>query len=145
LTEFPLRVGDRAQFSKTVGESDVYLFAGISGDFGPNHVNEAYMRNTVFGGRIAHGALLVAYMSAASTMICANLVAQNEETPVNLGYDRIRFLRAVRLGDTITVNYSVTEVDVAKRRAVCDVQVVNQDGELAVVATNILKWVKKPA
>ena len=50
-----LDVGTEASFTKTVGETDIYMFAGITGDFSPNHVND--MRETVYGGRIAHGAL----------------------------------------------------------------------------------------
>ena len=62
-----LAIGNIMTFSKTVGESDVYLFAGVSGDLSPNHCNEEYMAKTRYGKRIAHGALLVAYMSACST------------------------------------------------------------------------------
>ena len=50
-------VGTTVTFSKTVGESDVYLMAGITGDFSPNHVNEEYMNGTRYGRRIAHGVL----------------------------------------------------------------------------------------
>ena len=64
-----LPIGKTVTVSKTVGETDVYLFAGISGDFAPNHVDEEFMKRTKYGRRIAHGALLVAYMSQASTKI----------------------------------------------------------------------------
>ena len=64
-------LGISATFSKTVGESDVYMFAGITGDFAPNHVNEQFMQETQYGHRIAHGALMVGYMSTASTMVNA--------------------------------------------------------------------------
>ena len=69
MAEFYLAVGDQVRFSKTVSESDVYLFAGITGDLAPNHVDEEYMRGTPYGRRIAHGALLVGFMSTASTMM----------------------------------------------------------------------------
>ena len=68
-TDFYMKVGDSVSFAKTVGESDVYLFAGITGDFSPDHIDEEAMRETPYGGRIAHGALLVGYMSTASTRI----------------------------------------------------------------------------
>ena len=67
---FTAAIGQTVSCSKTVGESDVYLFAGITGDLSPNHVDEAAMAKTPYGHRIAHGALLVGYMSRASTMIC---------------------------------------------------------------------------
>ena len=63
-------IGQTVSCAKTVGESDVYLFAGITGDLSPNHVDEAAMSKTAYGHRIAHGALLVGYMSRASTLIC---------------------------------------------------------------------------
>src|SRR5207247_8617258 len=68
-----LTVGKKVEVYKTVGETDIYLFAGITGDFARNHVDEEFMRRTRYGGRIAHGALLVGYMSRASTEICSGL------------------------------------------------------------------------
>ena len=114
MAEFYLAVGDQVRFAKTVSESDVYLFAGITGDFAPNHVDEEYMRGTRYGRRIAHGALLIGFMSTASTMMVERHggLAQ-AETPVSLGYDRIRFIAPVFLGDTVTVTYTITEVDPA--------------------------------
>lgn len=53
-----LNMGDVAEFSKTVGESDVYIYAGITGDFNPVHINEAYASQTFFKTRIAHGMLI---------------------------------------------------------------------------------------
>ncbi len=70
MNAFEAVVGRSVSCSKTVGESDVYLFAGITGDLSPNHVDEAYMAKSPYGHRIAHGALLVGYMSRASTLIC---------------------------------------------------------------------------
>ena len=146
MADFHVAVGERASFSKTVSESDVYLFAGITGDFAPNHVNEAAMRRTPYGTRIAHGALLVGYMSTTSTMICAKSLARGgDETPVSLGYDRVRFLKAVKLGETITVSYTVTEIDPARRRARARVEIANERGELCAVAEHLLKWVKGAA
>src|SRR5829696_3387084 len=105
-------VGDQVRFSKTVSESDVYLFAGITGDFSGNHVNEEFMRTSVFGRRIAHGALMVGYMSTTSTlMIERSLEKGIDSTPVSLGYDRVRFLKPVFIGDTITVRYEISDLD----------------------------------
>ncbi len=58
-----LKVGQQASFSKTVAESDVYLFAGISGDFNPAHINQAYAEQTAFKNRIAHGILSASFIS----------------------------------------------------------------------------------
>jgi len=143
MDTFHVSVGDLATFSKTAGETDVYLFAGITGDFSGNHVNEEYMRRSAYGTRIAHGALLIGYMSTTSTMICARAIERGlDETPVSLGYDRVRFLKGVRIGDTVTVTYTVAETDAQNRRSRSKIEVTNENGELVAVAEHILKWVK---
>ena len=68
----------------------------------------------------------------------------SEETPVSLGYDRIRFLAPVFIGDTITVTYRIAEVDPARRRSRSEIEVANQDGTLVAVGQHILKWVPNP-
>lgn len=141
MAEFHVPVGAQVRFAKTVSESDVYLFAGITGDLAPNHVDEEYMRGTPYGRRIAHGALLIGFMSTASTMMVerhGGLVP--DETPVSLGYDRIRFTAPVFLGDTITVTYTIAEVDPVRRRSRSKIEVTNQRGETVAVAEHILKW-----
>jgi 3-hydroxybutyryl-CoA dehydratase len=133
-----LTVGRTVTVSKTVGESDVYLFAGVSGDFHPNHVNEAYMRGTTYGRRIAHGALMIAFMSAASTKMVLGLPG----TIVSYGYDRVRFPRPVFFGDTITVTYEIARREPEARRAFSRVTCTNQRGETVAAATHILKVVE---
>ena len=109
-SQFHVEVGHTVTFSKTVSESDVYLFAGITGDLSPNHVNKAYMEKSRYGRLMAHGALLVGFMSTASTMAIAH-TRESDETAVSLGYDRIRFLKPVFFGDTITVHYDISSID----------------------------------
>jgi len=142
MSEFYVTVGDTTSFSKTVSESDVYLFAGISGDFAPNHVNKAYMEKSGYGGLIAHGALLVGFMSACSTRMAEKSRTDDSVVGVSLGYDRMRFLAPVYFGDTITVSYTVASIDTEKLRATADIKITNQDGTLVAVATHLLKWVK---
>ena len=145
MTDFYLEVGDRVTFSKTIGESDVYLFAGITGDLSGNHVNEEYMKRSAYGRRIAHGALLIGFMSTTSTMIIDRCVSEGiPETPVSAGYDRVRFLRPAFIGDTVTVTYTITEVDTTKRRTTSSIEVRNQNDELIAVAAHILRWVRNP-
>jgi 3-hydroxybutyryl-CoA dehydratase len=146
MSEFYVSIGDEVSFSKTVGEYDVYGFAGITGDFSGNHVDEEFMKRSVYGRRIAHGVLLVGYMSTCSTMMIAKARGpDSDETPVSLGYDRIRFLGAVFIGDTITVTYRIAEVDPERRRSRSEIEVRNQHGELVAVAQHILKWTKNPS
>lgn len=145
MADFHVKTGDRAVFSKTVGEADVYMFAGITGDLSGNHVNEQYMSRSKYGRRIAHGALLIGFMSTTSTMIIEKSVGKGiDETPVSLGYDRIRFLGPVFIGDTVTVTYTVGEIDTVKRQSKSSIEVRNQNGDLVAVGTHILRWVKNP-
>lgn len=142
MSTFYVEVGDTVTFAKTVSESDVYLFAGISGDLAPNHVDEQYMSKTRFGRRIAHGALLIGFMSTASSlMIQQHAGLDGDETPVSLGYDRIRFTAPVFFGDTVCVVYTIAEIDPARRRSKSRIEVTNQQGEVVAVGEHILKWV----
>jgi acyl dehydratase len=125
-------------FTKTVGETDVYGFAGISGDLSPNHVDEQYMSATRYGKRIAHGVLSIAFMSTCSSKLIESL---GNPPTVSYGYDRVRFIKPVFIGDTLTVRYTVAGVDEQEQRCTSDVKVFNQDGELVSVATHILKRV----
>ncbi len=142
MSNFYVAIGDSSSFTKTVSEFDVYQFAGITGDFAPNHVNKAYMEKSSYGRLQAHGALMVGFMSTASSLAIAKTRDGADETPVSLGYDRLRFLAPVYFGDTITVDYRISAVDVAARRSTGDITVKNQDGTLVAVGTHILKWVK---
>lgn len=142
MTDFYVKVGDGSTFTKTVGEYDVYGFAGITGDFSPNHVNKSYMEKSSYGQLQAHGALMVGYMSTASTLAIAHTRDKGDETAVSLGYDRVRFLAPVYFGDTVTVDYRIGAIDPERRRATGDIKITKQDGTLVAVATHILKWVK---
>ena len=132
-----VEVGQVVRFSKTVSESDVYLFAGITGDLSPNHVNDEYMKGTPYGRRIAHGALMVGYMSAASSKLVENV----PHPIVSYGYDRIRFIRPCFIGDTITIEYRVEEKIEEKAQLISRATVTNQHGEVVTVATHIMKFV----
>jgi len=137
-------VGAEVTCSKTVAESDVMLFAGITGDFSPNHVDEELMRKTQYGGRIAHGALLVGYMSRASTLItdhCGKLTERYY--PVSLGYDGVRFLQGVRIGNTVTIQYRIAEVDILKFRTIAAIAMTNETGQTCAIATHVMSWLAR--
>ncbi|MBN3849573.1 dehydratase [Paraburkholderia sp. Ac-20342] len=141
-----VEIGDEYRFAKTVGETDVTLFAGLTGDFSDTHINEQYMQEkSAIGRRIAHGALLVGYMSTASTISIAHIIHRTDldEFPVSAGYDRIRFIKPVLLGDTVTVIYRVAEIDEEKRRSTADMEVINQHGEVVAAGRHLMKWAKK--
>ncbi|NOJ50083.1 MaoC/PaaZ C-terminal domain-containing protein [Bradyrhizobium archetypum] len=134
-------VKDSVRFSKTVGESDIYLFAGLTGDLSQNHVDDEFMSHSIYGKRIAHGALMVGFISTASTrMIEESMRKGIDTTPVSLGYDGVRFLKPVYINDTVTVTYTISEVDEERRRTLANVDVTNQRGELVAVGKHHLKW-----
>jgi len=133
-----LVVGKKITVRKTIGESDVYLFAGITGDFSPNHVDEAFMRGTRYGHRIAHGALLIGYISRASTEICVGLPG----TIVSYGFERIRFPHAALIGDTVAVEYEIIERDAAERKTFARVTCTTDRGDVVAAGTHILKVVE---
>jgi 3-hydroxybutyryl-CoA dehydratase len=132
----PLEIGDSVTFSKTVGESDVYLFAGITGDFSPNHVNKDVMAGTPYKERIAHGVLSIGFASTTSTL----MIEKSGAKAVSLGYDRIRFTGPIFIGDTVTVTYTISEVDEENLRTRAEIEVANQRGEVCTVAQHILKF-----
>lgn len=136
MVNWGIHIGDVVQFSKTVSEYDVYGFAGITGDFSHNHVNEQYMNQTHYGHRIAHGALMVGYMSTCSTV----LLDRCQIPAVSYGYNRVRFTAAVYFGDTVTVRYEVLAVDEENSQARSKVEVTNQHGQMVAVAEHILKF-----
>jgi 3-hydroxybutyryl-CoA dehydratase len=120
-----LTLGQKASFSKQVTEQDVVLFAAVSGDVNPVHLDEAFAAETMFGGRIAHGMLSGAIISAALAM----------EMPgpgvIYLG-QTLRFTRPVRIGDEVTAHLEVTEKRDGKGIVKLACEVVNQDGKVVV-------------
>jgi len=141
MERFYVEVGDRAEFSKTITETDLALFAAVSGDFDPIHVDEAYARTTPFGRRIVHGCLSLALLSTVSALISRRARDRGSRgTSVSLGYDRIRFLAPVFVGDTLTARYTVLELDPATQRSRSRVEVLKANGELAVAGEHLMKW-----
>lgn len=144
MIETFLEVGEQAEFSKTIGEADLVLFSGLSGDFDPIHVNEDFARKTAFGKRIAHGSLVMSLLSTTASMISRRSVERGATgTPVSLGYDRIRFIAPVFINDTLTARYTVEEIDTAKARSRSRVEVIKSTGELCLAGTHIMKWVAR--
>lgn len=127
-------------FRKTVTETDVVLFAGITGDFASNHTDEEYMRGTPFGTRQVHGALLVGFMSAVTARALEHARPEGF-TPVSLGYDRIRFVRPVFPGQTLALRFEWKDYDPASLRGAAHVE-VRAEGEVVAVARHVVRWVR---
>lgn len=134
----PFAVGDSITCSKTVSESDVYLFAGISGDFNKVHLNEQYMQTTRLGTRIVHGALTFSIAGATQTAILE--VKKPQMLYVSVGYDKVRFLKPVFFGDTLTTTYTLIDVNNETMRTRAKQETVNQKGELVCVAEHMWKF-----
>ena len=117
-----MQVGDTAQFSKTVSETDIYLFAGISGDFNPAHVNEQYAGKTFFKARIAHGLLSASFLSA----VLANQLPGPGTIFISIA---LEFLAPVFIGDTVTAQVEVADVDKQKKRVSMNLSCTNQAGK----------------
>jgi 3-hydroxybutyryl-CoA dehydratase len=117
-----LHVGDRADASKTISESDIYLYAGITGDFNPAHINEEYAKGTFFKTRIAHGMLVAGLISA----VLANRLPGPGTIYIR---QELNFRAPVHMGDTITASVEVMEKDTEKNRALLRTVCTNQSGE----------------
>lgn len=132
-----LNVGDSAEFGKTVSESDIYLYAGITGDLNPVHINEAYARKTFFKTRICHGMLSAGFFS---TVLGTALPGQGT---IYLRQE-VDFLAPVRIGDTITARVEVIEKDVEKNRIRLRTSGRNQEGVLVMDGIAVVSPPKAP-
>lgn len=132
------------EYTAHVGQNDIAAFAALSGDDYEAHTDPELMATSSFGGIIAHGALLVGYMSAAGTKaIRLAKAGGNDSTPVSLGYDAMRFVGPVFPGDRVIVRYAVRSVDIERRRSVADIEITNQSGATVAVAEHVMKWLPK--
>ena len=120
-----LVVGAKASLSRTLTEEDLLLFAKVSGDTNPVHLDEAFAKTTQFGGRIAHG------MWTASLISCALATKLPGPGGIYLGQE-LKFLRPVKIGDTVTVELEVLDINTRRQRAIVSTNVVNQQGKAVV-------------
>jgi 3-hydroxybutyryl-CoA dehydratase len=119
-----LRVGDAAEMAKTVTETDIALFAGVTGDFNPVHIDAVAAEKSMFGARIAHGMLSAGFISAVLGMRLPG--------PGSIYLSQtLRFTKPVRIGDTITARVEVVEL-MPKRRVRLATACRNQHGEMVV-------------
>jgi 3-hydroxybutyryl-CoA dehydratase len=120
-----LTPGATAEMAKTITESDIALFAGITGDFNPVHVDAVAAARSPFGGRIAHGMLSAGLISAA--------IAMRLPGPGSIYLSQsLRFTRPVRIGDTVTAQIVVADINTPKRRVTLTTVCRNQHGEIVV-------------
>jgi 3-hydroxybutyryl-CoA dehydratase len=118
-----VKVGDVADFEKTVTADDVSLFAQVTGDANPLHSDKSYAAKTRFGECIAHGMLSAGFISAAlgtklAPHCCVVYLSQS-----------LRFLRPVKIGDTVRAVVEVKATEPQKRMVTVDTNCFNQEGE----------------
>lgn len=135
LTIQQLSIGDSAFFEKTISESDVYLFAGITGDFNPAHVSETAAQKGMFKTRIAHGMLSAGLIS---TVLGTQLPGPGA---IYLGQE-LKFTAPVFFGDTIRATATVKEIKLEKNICILDTVCTNQDGKVVVEGTATIMPVK---
>ena len=119
-----ISIGDKAEVEKTVTETDVYLFAGITGDLNPAHINERASKDTMFGGRIAHGMLSAGFISAVLGMQLPG--------PGTIYLSQsLKFKAPVKIGDTVRAEATVVE-KLEKGRVRLETKCYNQNGDIVV-------------
>ncbi len=115
-----LTIGETAFFTKTISESDVYLYAGITGDMNPAHINEDYSKKTFFKKRIAHGMLMGGFIS--------NVIGTQLPGPGSIYIEQhLSFKAPVYPGDTITASVKVVEIIENMNRVKLETICINQD------------------
>ena len=125
-----ISVGDSASFEKTISESDVYLFAGITGDLNPAHVNQRYAEAGKFGARIVHGMLTGSFFSTVfGTKLPGEGAIYVSQT--------LNFVAPVRIGETVKASVTVAE-KLAKGRIKFDCVATTADGTIVVTGEAVL-------
>jgi len=123
LDKLGVDIGFKVTHIKTITEVDINLFAEVSGDFNPVHINEEYARKTFFGGRIAHGVLALSLISAAMAKLPGLVIFISAAD---------KFLAPIRIGDTITATGEVIAVRKDKGIVTLKASCSNQKGEILV-------------
>lgn len=120
-----INLGDSASFSKTVTETDIILYAGISGDLNPAHINAEAAKASMFGQRIAHGMLSAGFISCVLGMYLPG------PGTIYLSQE-LKFSKPVFIGDTVTATATVIERIVEKNRLKLETIVTNQKGDVVI-------------
>ena len=135
LDKLGVDIGYKTTHVKTITENDIELFAEVSGDFNPVHMNEEFAKKTFFGGRIAHGVIPIALLSAAMAKLPGLVILLAHSS---------RFLKPVRIGDTITAIAEVTEARKDKGIVTLKNTCANQNGETVVEGEATVRLYEAP-
>lgn len=136
LDKLGVDIGYKTTHVKTVTEKDIELFAEVSGDFNPVHMREEFARKTFFGGRIAHGVFALGLVSAAGAKLPGLVILLSMSS---------KFLKPVKIGDTIT---AVAEVIAARKdKGIVTLKntCTNQNGEVVVEGETMIRLFEAPS
>lgn len=131
-TVYQLKLGDKASFEKTITEADISLFAGITGDFNPLHINAEAIKKTKYKGRLAHGLLTAGLISA---------IIGTKLPGIGTLYvtQDLKFISPVYSGDTIKATVEVISIDVQRNIAILNTFCINQEGMVVIEGTATVK------
>jgi 3-hydroxybutyryl-CoA dehydratase len=130
-----------AEYVREVTAELIQQFADVSGDDAPLHIDPEYAAKSVYGKPLAHGAMLVGFMSTASTLLSEAIEDKMGHNNVSLGYDRIRFPAPVFAGDTITTTIRILEIQPHKLRVIAEEECVNQHDTTVGIGSHIMRFV----
>jgi len=136
LDKLGVDIGFKTTQVKTITEADIVLFAGVSGDFNPVHMVEEYAKKTFFKGRIAHGVISLGLLSAAMAKLPGLVVFISQS---------IRFLKPVRIGDTITATAEVIDTNRDKGIVTLKNTCANQNEETVVAGEATVRLYEAPS
>ena len=136
LEKLGVDIGYKTTHVKTVTEADITKFAEVSGDYNPVHMSEEYAKKTFFGGRVAHGVIAISLLSAAMAKLPGLVILLSHSS---------RFLKPVRIGDTITAVAEV--VDTRKDKGIVTLKntCTNQNGEVIVEGETTVRLFEAPS
>jgi 3-hydroxybutyryl-CoA dehydratase len=129
-------MGARATLSRTITEADIMIFAGLSGDRNPIHLDPVYAARTLFGERVAHGIMIASLISA---LLGTDLPGQGT---IYLG-QTLKFLAPVHIGDTVTASVEVIAIREEKRVLTLRTDCINQQGTLVLTGEATVKYMRE--
>ena len=136
LDKLGVDIGYKTTHEKTITEADINKFAEVSGDYNPVHMEEEFAKKTFFGGRIAHGVIAISLLSAAMAKLPGLVILISHSS---------RFMKPVRIGDTITAVAEVTDVRKSKGIVTLKNACTNQNGEVVVEGETLVRLFEPPA
>lgn len=132
-----LNLGDKESFSKTITETDIVVYAGLTGDFNPLHMNSEYAKKTRFGERIAHGTIALGLIAPVVGMKLPGLGSI-------LLHMEAKFIAPVKIGDTITAEAEIIEKIEKNKSVRLRTRFYNHKGEDVIVGSITMLPPKRP-